>query len=109
MQTDPQWNTFHQQILGLSSTFHANLPSEVTQPLSMRLAQRKKKTPQAKLLDEKKPRDIHPPTTQNTSPLHQNSSRYMLGFSPKLSHAPLQIHLPKNHKMAALSLFFQRV
>jgi hypothetical protein len=31
----------------------------------------------------------------------QNSSRFLLGFLLKLSHAPLQVSCPQNHKIAA--------
>jgi hypothetical protein len=31
----------------------------------------------------------------------QNSSRFILGFQLKLSHAPLQDSCPQNHKIAA--------
>jgi hypothetical protein len=47
---------------------------------------------------------------QNVAPFLQNSSRFILGFQLKLSHAPLQDSSPQNHKIAAfIKSVFRRV
>jgi hypothetical protein len=69
---------------------------------------------QAKQLHEeqperKSPSSTSPPKSKLPSYL-QNSSRYLLGFPVKLSHAPLQVQVPKSIKWPpSLSPFFRRV
>jgi hypothetical protein len=64
----------------------------------------------------KKTKIQHPPNlpifhNPNRHSCLQNSSRFLLGLPLKLSHAPLQVHVPKIIKMAALlqSVFLRRV
>jgi hypothetical protein len=77
---------------------------------------------QAKQLHEEQPERKSPLATQNTAPSSaslpkskspsylQNSSRYLLGFPLKLSHASLQVQVPKSIKWPpSLSPFFRRV
>jgi hypothetical protein len=46
----------------------------------------------------------------NAAPFLQNSSRFILGFSLKLSHAPLQGSCSQNHKITTfIKSVFRRV
>jgi hypothetical protein len=77
---------------------------------------------QVKQLHEEQPERKFPLATQNTAPSSasplkskspsylQNSSRYLLGFLLKFSHALLQVQVPKSIKwLPSLSPFFRRV
>jgi hypothetical protein len=79
------------------------------------LAQRKKNQQQAKQLLEhirenqklKLTSQKMPPVCQSSTikialTSLQNSNRFLLGFPLKLSHAPLQISCPQNHKIVTI-------
>jgi hypothetical protein len=99
------------------------LHPEITQPLSVILAQWKKNQQQAKQLPEHiKENQKLKLTSRKNAPVCQsstikialtslqNSSRFLLGFPLKLSHAPLQVSCPQNHlPPTLLSPFFRRV
>jgi len=79
------------------------LHQDITQPLSMILAQWKKISNKLSSCMKNNPRE-------NPTLYLQNSSRYLLGFPLKLSHAPLQVQILKSIKWPpSLSPFFRRV
>jgi hypothetical protein len=88
----------------------------------MILAQRKKISNKLSSCMKNNPREKPTLATQNTAPSSasppksklpsylQNSNYYLLGFLLKLSHAPLQVQVPKSIKWPpSLSPFFWRV